>query len=229
MNNLEKRILEKIEKSNLRPRPYGYFLARRSLLWVFGIAAILVGGLCAAVGLYVAGDLIDPRQRAFDEMPFDDLAWGLPVIWIALLIGFVASAFFSISKTKRAYRVGPLRLAAISFAASLALGVLFTQLNIGAAIHAALSDRFPAYQRLTHIPYAEWQRPDDGYLGGEAVTVDNEHHLKLKGFDGQEWIVDTTTADVLLDGPIIEEGDVAIRGQRTGPNTFKAISIAPFD
>lgn len=229
MSKLEKLILEKIEASQLKPKSYGYFLARRSLFWALAGTSVVVGGLCAAVAFVVMGDLLDPQKRGLDEMPFDDLAWLLPLFWAILLIGFVLSAFYGISHTKRAYRHGPFRLAALSLAVSLGLGVMFSQLKIGEAIHTYLSDHFPAYHQLTYIPYAEWQRPDEGYLGGAAIAVDNEHHLKLKGFDGHEWIVDTSSADILVDGSLIEEGDVAIRGERTGPTTFKAITISPFD
>lgn len=229
MTDLEKRVLEKIERLALRPRPPGYFLARRSMFWSLAITAILFGGICASVAIFIVADFFRTGGRGFDEMPFDELAIGLPFIWFFLLALFVASAFFTISKTGRAYRFGPFRLAGLAAGLSLGLGVLFYVSDIGKNIHAFLSAHIPAYQQMTHIPYAEWQRPDEGYLGGEALSVDDEMQMQLRGFDGKRWTVDISKADLLLDKSPVEEGDVAMHGHRTGPASFMATSIAPFD
>ncbi len=199
------------------------------MFWSLAIAAIVIGGICASVVIFIVSDFIRTGGRGFDAMPFDELAMGLPFIWLALLALFVASAFFTISKTGRAYRHGPFRLAGLATALSLGLGVLFYVSEIGKTVHAFLSAHVPAYQQMTQIPYAEWQRPDEGYLGGEALSIDREMHMQLRGFDGKRWTVDISKADLLLDTSPVEEGDVAMRGQRTGPSSFAATSIAPFD
>jgi hypothetical protein len=87
---------------------------------------------------------------------------------------------------------------------------------------------FEAYRDFTYIPYAEWSRPDQGFLGGAVLDVD-DGSLRLRAFDGREWEVDISAATVGFSESLVEEGDVAIRGVRTGASTFKADFIDEFD
>jgi hypothetical protein len=229
MSDLDKRVLEAIEKRGLSPRPYAHFLARRSMFWTLAAVSILLGGISVAVAIFAVEDFMRTGGRNFTDMPFDDVFESLPIIWLLCFLLFIASAYLGLSNTRRGYRYRPISVIAMAAAASIVLGLLLHVLDVGRAIHGVLAAQFASYREFTYVPYDEWRRPDQGYLGGEVLSVKEGESLRLKDFDGHEWEVDITSATVSFSEPLIEEGDVAIRGERTGPAAFKAKTIDEFD
>jgi hypothetical protein len=228
VTELELKVMEAIGSRGLRPRPYAYFLARRSVFWTLAALSILLGGICVALLIFVAADYLATRGRGFDEMPFDDVAEFLPAICFVCLFLFIASSAFSFSRTRRGYRHSRRNVVAAALAASVLLGLAFYATDAGGRLNRFLKAHVPGYAEFTYIPYAEWSRPDEGFLGGEALSVE-DGRLRLKAFDGREWLVDVSGASILVAEPLVEEGDIAIRGKRTGPFSFKAEQVDAFD
>ena len=226
MRELDKEVLAKIEKLGLKPRPYLYFFAKRSVFWGLAALSVLLGGVSVAVAIFAASDFAATGGRGLDEMPFDDVATSLPALWLASLALFTASAWFGLSRTRCGYRYRPVHIAGAVVVASLALGIALQSLDMGRLTHSFLAAHFAIYERYTYIAYAEWSRPDEGYLGGKVLSV-NGQTLRLKAFGGVEWQVDISGAENTA-GELLYE-DIAIRGRRTGPLQFKAVTIAEFD
>ena len=93
-------------------------------------------------------------------------------------------------------------------------------------------NKFPiveTYREQIDVPFDKWSRPDVGFLGGTVENVDATKSLRLKDFHDKEWLVDISGAVITLDNAIEDEGDIAIRGVRTGPLEFRAETIAEFD
>jgi hypothetical protein len=229
MSELRDKVMEAIEKRRLSPRPYAHFLAKRSMFWTLAGISILLGAVCVAVAIFAVNDFIQTGGRNLSDMPFDDFFESLPVVWVVFFLLFIASAYLGLSNTRRGYRYRPISLIAIAVAASAGLGVLLHVLDVGRAIQNVLSAQFPAYKEFTDVPYGDWRKPDQGYLGGEVLSVKDGESLRLKDFDGREWDVDISSAVISVADPLIEEGDIAIRGERTGPSSFKAKFIDAFD
>lgn len=61
------------------------------------------------------------------------------------------------------------------------------------------------------------------------TAVSEGKSLTLLDFNGVTWSVDITAADIRLDDSLLEEGDIAITGRRTGETSFKADRIEEFD
>ena len=178
--------------------------------------------------LFAVLDYAKTGGRGLDEMPFDDVATALPVIWAISSLVFAVSAWLGVSRTRRGYRYQPLLVVASAIAISIGLGAALYGIDAGRKLHEFVAANFPAYERYTTIPYDQWSKPDQGYLGGRALSIDGSL-LSLQAFDGTIWSVDMAGAVISTDGTPVNEGDVAIRGSRTGPTSFKATSIAPFD
>ena len=229
MSDLERKVLEQIETRGLKPRPLGWFMARRSMFWTLAGLAIFLGAVSVALGIFVLVDLYTSGGRGFDEMPFDELAGSLPAAWLASFVLFMTSASLAFANTKRGYRYPPRQVAALATAASLALGLALYGLDAGRITHRCFSAQFPGYRDYTNIPYDDWRRPDAGFLGGEVLSVESGRSMRLRDFDGGIWTVDIAGADIKVSDPLAEEGDVAIEGTRTGPNTFKARRVLSFD
>jgi hypothetical protein len=229
MSELEKRVLDEIAARKLAPRPAYVFLARRSVSWALAAGAILMGAVCFALLLFAVTDYFATGLRQIDNMPFDEVLPAVPLLWLACLVLFLIGASYGLRHTARGYRYTIARLLAVSLAASLGLGAILHVSGAGNWLHAALALQFPSYRRLTHVPFEEWSRPDTGKLGGTVVAAVEGQSLTLLDFKGVTWTVDVSAAEIGLDNALIEEGDIAITGTRTGPATFKAATIAEFD
>jgi hypothetical protein len=228
MTELDKKILDAIERRGLVPRPAIFFLAKRSVFWALAGLSIVLGAVSAAIIIYRISDHYQTGGRGFDEMAFDDVAEVLPGIWTICFLLFTASAVLAISRTRRGYRFRRLNVIGATAAISIALGTLLSVLGFFPLAHGLLKN-IEAYREFTYIPYAEWSRPDEGFLGGEVLDVEAGKSLRLRAFDDREWEVDISAAKVGFSESLIEEGDVAIRGVRTGAATFKADFIDEFD
>ena len=228
MTELEKRILEQIEQRRLAPRPYAYFLARRSVFWTLAIVSILLGAISVDVMIYGALDYFAPAGQ-HEELPFEDWFESVPFVWLLLLVLFVASAFFGLQKTRRGYRYRVSYVLAGTILASAVLGVLLHRLDVGKRIHQFLNANVPAYERMIRSREDHWTAPDQGRLGGRVLAVGDARSFTLKDFRGREWMVDFAKAKVLLSEPLLDEGIVAIRGVRTGKMTFRADAIEEWD
>lgn len=229
MSEFENKVLEAIEKRNLTPKPHAYFLAKRSVFWALAFLSILFGAVSVAMGIFAVQDLMQSGGRQFNDMPFDDIMQGLPVIWLLCFILFCFSSYFGLRRTRRGYRHPPLNVAALIIAVSLGLGWLLHAVEAGKFINDKLSLHVPGYANYTHVPYAEWSRPDDGYLGGEVQSVEAGKSLVLKDFSERLWTVDISSAMNGVKNKELVDEDIAIRGEKTGPSSFKAKFMEDFD
>ena len=229
MTELEKKVLEEIEKQRLVPRPYFVFFAKRSVFWSLTVLSIVLGALSVAVLLFAISDYYATGWRAFDNLPLDDLIVSIPAVWLILMPFFMASAYYGVRHTRRGYRFRPVAIIALCLAASIGLGVLFHFFEAGRLVNEFLASNIAAYREQTDVPFDKWSRPDNGFLGGTVESVDGKTSLRLKDFHDKEWLVDISSAVVILDNAIADEGDIAVRGIRTGPSEFHAESIEAFD
>jgi hypothetical protein len=229
VNELDKRVLEQIKERGLSPRPYAYFFAKRSVFWTLAAVSILLGAVSVAALIFAAGDYLSTGGRGFDEMPLDDVFKYLPLIWTGLLALFVASAYFTVRQTPRAYRVSPLSHLTSVLVLSAALGGLLHMAGAGRRAHEFLVSHLPSYERVTRPADKAAANPDKGWLAGTALTFDGKSSLTLRDFKGETWTVDTAGAKLSLDEPLGSEEDISIKGTRTGADTFKATSIEDWD
>jgi tryptophan-rich sensory protein len=228
MENFEDKVLKEIERRNLKPRPFLYFLGKRSVFWSLAVVSIILGSIAAATSLFLALDQYYNSGRELDEIPFDNVAAFAPFIWFGLFAILGISAQRSFAATRDGYRYRPSRVIALVFVLTSAFGALLYSLDAGGAAHKFLISRFRAYAEYTTIPYDLWSRPSEGYLGGEALR-ETATEIVVKDFHGVEWIVDISAAQSMLDKPAREEGDIAVRGHVSGEHRFKATVVAPFD
>ena len=229
MSELEKRVMERIDAEKLAPRPFYFFMAKRAVFWALAGLSFAIGAMCFALAIFVTSDFYYTGGKAFDEMPFDELTSGLPFVWLLSSLLLAVSATFSIGQTSRGYRVKRSYVLTAVSTASIAMGVLLYGFDVGGKVHQSLSSHFPSYRAATHIPYAEWSRPQAGFLGGKVQSVTGGKALTLLAFDNMIWTVDISTATIDVGQPLIDEGDIAVEGVRTGLRQFRAVRVIPFD
>ena len=228
-NNLQEKILAKIETRGLLPRPTYYFLAKRSVFWMLAIFSIMLGAINFAVIEFVIVDYFTTNWRILDNIHYNELLFGIPVAWLLLAVFFAVSASYGMRHTRRGYRVKPSHWTIAAIVTSFVLGTILFASGTGHSVHDYLATRFESYRASTYVPFEEWSRPDQGQLGGTVMADLGNKKISIKDFKGMVWIVDFATAEVRLDNPIMDEGDVAIVGERTGPDSFRAKLVTEFD
>ncbi len=229
MTELENKVLDAIERQRLVPRPYFVFFAKRSVFWSLTVLSIVLGALSVAVLLFAISDYYATGWRTFDNLPLDDLILSIPAFWLVSMPLFMASAYYGLRHTRRGYRFRPATIVALCVTASIGLGVLFYFFEAGRLVNDLLAANIASYREQTEVPFDKWSRPDEGFLGGTVETVDGTKSLRLKDFHDKEWLVDISGAVITLDNAIADEGDIAIRGVKTGPSEFRAETIEEFD
>ncbi len=229
MTELEKKVLATIHKRRLVPRPAYVFFAKRSVFWILAVLSIALGAVSFAVLLFMADVYFTAGMAGTDEIPLEEFLFSIPLVWLVTMPLFIASAYFSLRHTRRGHRLRPAPVIALSVAASLGLGGILHGFGAGYIVHEFLDAHVPYYRQLTYIPYGEWSQPDKGFLGGYADKLLDANTLQLTDFRHQTWTVDISGATITLDNAIEDEGDVAIRGVRTGPASFRAETIIEFD
>jgi hypothetical protein len=233
MNNLpdslQKKILAKIEAKDLLPRPAYYFLAKRSVFWALAVFSVVLGAINFAVVEFVVVDYFATKWRILDNIHYNELLFGIPLAWLLMAAFFALSASYGMRNTRRGYRVKPSHWTIAAIVTSFILGTMLHASRAGQLAHDFLATRFESYRASTYVPFEEWSRPDQGQLGGTVDAELGNNKIRIKDFKGKLWIVDFTAAEVKLDNPIMEEGDVAITGERTGPDSFRARLVVEFD
>ena len=229
MTEMEKKVLDAIEQQHLVPRPYFVFFAKRSVFWSLTVLSIILGALSVAVLLFAISDYYATGWRTFDNLPLDDLIVSIPAFWLVSMPLFMASAYYGVRHTRRGYRFRPATIIALCVMASIGLGVLFHFFEAGRVVNDFLAANIASYREQTDVPFDKWSRPDEGFLGGTVEDVDGTKSLRLKDFHDKGWLIDISGAVITLDNAIEDEGDIAIRGVRTGPSEFRAETIEEFD
>ena len=229
MTDLEKKIMEQIEKRDLAPRPYAYFLAKRSVFWTLALLSIFLGAISVAVTIYSVRYSIVTGGATLDEIPFDDLFENLPFVWLAVLPLLIASAHFGVAHARRGYRLRTSGILAGALLARVILGGLLDVFDVGMRAHQFLNAHVPAYDRMVRSREDFWMVPDEGKLGGRVLSISDDGVIIIRDFAGQEWKVESAGASVHLSESIMDEGIIGVLGVRTGPATFQAHSIEEWD
>ena len=229
MSDFERKILETIQAQRLVPKPAYQFLAKRSVFWALALVSVVFGGLNLAFLMFVISDYFATGWRILDNIHYNEALLLLPVLWLLLAGLLAASATFGLRHTRRGFRYKTSHLALVVLGASLLIGFVLHGSDAGNSAHNFLLARFETYRAATQVPFEEWSRPDQGKLGGTVVGDFGNGFIRLTDFRNNSWLVDISNATIKLDSPIAEEGDVAIEGERTGTDTFRARMITEFD
>jgi hypothetical protein len=229
VTDLEKKVLETIEKRGLAPRPYAYFLAKRSVFWTLATLSILLGAVSIAVLIFVVQDYFTTGGRGFDEMPLDDVFEYLPFVWLGTLGAFLASAYYAMRQTPGGYRYKTWHLLSAALSVCGLLGFALHAADAGRRVHGLLVKTLPIYVSLTRERPKAAPEPEKGVLTGTVLSFDGKGTVILKDFTGQTWTVDVTGATITMDDPLGPDEDVEIQGSKTGANTFVARSVGDWE
>ena len=226
---LSENIIKIIDERNLTPIPRWHFLLKRSVFWTIAGIAVLLGGLAVSVIIFVYFDHDTEGMIYLNQSLVDNILMTIPYFWIVSLAFLIALTHISIRHTKGGYRYGVLRVAVIALIASLALGFVFDEFDVGMAINESLNESIPYYNSLVYTSKDEWSKPEKGLLGGTVLSVADEKGVRARDFSGREWHITFQQFDEEDISLVPRPGErLKVVGKDTGNGVFHAEEVFPW-
>lgn len=231
MDNLGDRVLQKIKKECICPKPRWQFLLKDYFVWFVFLISLLLGALAFCVTLYVLStndwDLYQYLHTTF----VGHVLISIPYLWIGLLAVFVLIAHYNFKHTKSGYRRETYFVVGLSVVGSIILGTFLHTLGAGEKIEDFVVASVPEYEKITCCSARKdiWVQPANGLLAGEIVAVSDERNFELKDFFGFAWQVQENGDTLEYESLKIQQGEkVKIIGEKKQDFVFWAREIRPW-
>jgi len=224
--DISKKILSKIKNKNIKPKPKWQFLANNYLLWIIGIACLLIGTIAASTAIFQISNGDWDLLPLLGLRTLGLLVRNLPYFWLSLVVLFITFGYYGITRTKTGYRYQRAALITGLIIIITFIGFSLQMLDLGQSVDKGMRQNSPFYQRLNQEPGQRWQNPETGRLAGTVLTI-SDSKLKIEDLQEQIWQIDISEARILLDNPK-KNDKVRIIGEETGKNQFKAQTVLPW-
>ena len=226
MDNSQK-LLDKIQSEHIKQKKRLLFIAKNVFFWVLFSISILIGGAAISVIIFAL------RQSDFEILEhithsrIEFFVGMLPIIWIVFSIIFLGISIWGISETKKGYKYNPLTIVSGSLLFSVLLGIVFYFSGGAQGVEAIFAKNVPGYQSVMEKKLAVWSMPQEGFLSGTIISIDDV--IKLKDWDGQEWQINASEAFIRGRTKLTEGEQIKIIGVLESGNIFKAQEIRPWN
>ena len=228
MTNLIKEIQEKISSGELKPEARWKFLLHDYVIWAVGLVSLLIGALSVAVIIYLLGDHDWTLYKMAHENFFFQVLTIVPYFWIIILIIFGAVAYYNVRHTKRGYKFHSYWIILASVGFSLLLGSIIYATGLGAKIDDTLYSHLKPYRQVIMHKADMWQRPGQGRLAGKILEILEDDELLLVTFEGREWLVDVSDAEVHPRVQFEKSRVIMILGEEEDNDHFSASQVMPW-
>jgi len=226
--DLGKKIIEKIEKKKIKPKPKWEFLLKDSVLWFFVVLTVIVGSLAFSIIIYMIDNNDWDLYDHFSDNYFGFILATLPYFWFIVLVLFLGLLFYNFKHTTGGYKYTTSTIMLSSILLSVILGVLFYNLGFAQEFEDLLADNVQPYKDLVKNREKVWTQPEKGVLAGKVVVIIDQNNFKIIDLNKNEWQV---LASNLRQQkcPHIQEGiRIKIIGQKITNQQFEAHIIRPF-
>ena len=229
MGKVSKNILERIKKGSIKPIPKWHFMLKNSFIWGLFVVNLLLGAIGFAVVIY----LLANNDAVWDfSLTANVLQWILltvPIVWISLTLFFLFVAYYNFKNTEDGYRASVGSKLLINIGVAVLLGLALYTSGFSARLNRLFSDTIPLYSQTFDMREKVWMRPEEGYLSGDIVSVDeDEKVVRLKDLNGEEWSVKYVNA-VVRYRVILDVGErVKVMGNAVSKEVFEALEIRPW-
>lgn len=146
-NNLEKRILDKIKKDDIRPKSKWYFVLKNSIYISSFVISILLGAISFSVLFYIFSN---NQSVIFDSYNTYQLKNAI-IFWIILLSLFLIISVWNNKYLKNSYRYQPSTIILFNISTSLILGLLLFYTGIAQKTDNFSSKHLDFYQKNIKI------------------------------------------------------------------------------
>ena len=229
MNNFSEKVLKKIEKENIKPKPQWYFLLKNYLIWLmFGISIVL-GSLAFSMILFMIRQLDWDIYHYLGDSFLKTLFISLPYLWLIFLILFIIIAYYNFINTKRGYRFRFITIILISLIVSVVLGTGLYFNGFSENIENIFFEKIPYYHKLIYTCEKQWMHPEKGLLAGNITETElSKKKIHLIDFNEKHWEIDIRNS--LWKGKLQPVKDLKIKliGKMIDDKHFQAIEIRPW-
>lgn len=229
MNNLSDKIIEKIEKEGISPKPKWEFLLKDGVVWAGFVLSVLMGAVSISVILFFVktGDL-DVYESVYGSV-FSAVAGVVPFFWVLVLIAFSVIAILNFRNTERGYKRKYVYVVFASIALSVLIGSLLFQSGMAKWLHGQLAVNVPFYERFQPKHEMKWMRPSEGLLVGVIVDFEADFSFKLVDLERKTWLVDFERARLPKKFRPEISTMVKIMGKKVSEEKFEAFDLRPFE
>lgn len=146
-NNLEKRILDKIKKDNIKPKSKWYFILKNSIYISSFIISILLGAISFSVLFYIFSN---NQSIIFDSYNIYQLKNAI-IFWLILLGIFLIISIWNNKYLKNSYKYQPSTIILFNISISLILGIILFYSGVGQKTDQFSSTHLDFYQKNIKI------------------------------------------------------------------------------
>jgi hypothetical protein len=223
MNSLSERVLKEIHTKKITPRSRWYFLTKEWILWLLWGAVTLCGAIAFSIMLFFFFNVNWKVQHILEVSEWKLIFQMVPLLWIVLFVALVALSFFNAHQTKRGYRYhGSIILLTVFL--SFVLGFLVYRLGGAHIVESVLGSHIPRYQTLLERKTQMWHQPEEGFLGGQIVAIENPKIFVLR----DKYLVVWNVRHNFQESSLIEIGKIVrIEGEVKENGYFEARTIFP--
>ncbi len=215
MKKTSTKVLNKISKEDIKPKPAWYFYLVKVLLYLIAIITIILGGLALSLVSYL---LINQDW----SMAWPNFFYLIPYAWFLSLIIFYFIAYFNFKLFPRTYKYSKSQLLMFVFLSCIIVAIFLNSANLPAKLHEGASKRSNVYQRVFDSQTRPWHRPSDGFLSGEIISKSNSF-FEIKDINNNKWQVIYDNIDDLSIG-----SNWRFIGEKIDVNEFEASQVRPW-
>ena len=230
---LAERVLTKISREHMTPRPRWRYVFRNRALWIAAVLALGIAALSSAAILFILANAGWRYAPATHGNTFALLLAVLPSVWLVALILFIVAGYWNIRHTARGYRYPlPLVVAMVVLFSVLSGAVLFTA-GFGQEVEEGIGAYVPFYHPFLGQERSWWLDTSHGLLMGRIVTLSPDFSsFTLQTSSGVLWHINTSdlrSADITI---LARGGTVRVVGvprAATSTTPFHACFVFPWE
>jgi len=223
------KVIEKIREKKISPKPKWSFFLKNEIIWVFGILAVLFGGVSFSLIIYLfkAGQTLATGH--FGGSFWQIFLTIVPIFWLLFLALFTFLAFLNIKKTKRAYKYSPILIFLLSVVVSIALGGILNMFGLGQKFDDVLGRRIhPGFYKNFMNPQIDfWSNPEEGRLSGLITKINEDGSLLIKDIDSKEWTLYFSNTFFSENIKFKEATPIQCFGEKISDDEFQVSEIMP--
>lgn len=187
--NFAKEVLNKIKEEKIQPKARWTFLLRDYVVWAFGAASLLVGGVAVSLIIFMTKFGNWHMMSDMDDSLLEFVLLSIPYFWFALLLAFVFLVNYNIKHTKKGYKYSLPLIIIVTVGSSVVLGFLFFGIGVSQAIDDVLSEKTSVYSRVINTQMKYWDNPEKGRLAGFVFSRSSDGSYQLVDIRRVEWVI----------------------------------------
>ncbi len=228
MNNLEKKVLEKIKREKIKPKKHLFFAIKWIAIKILIASSLILSAFTFSVILKIVlqGNFAYAKLLSGGYfMHFVQLA-GL--LWLGLLFLFMVFVRLEVYKSKYGYRIYGYKVSIITLSISLLLGVFIYNYRLDYVAENIMGKILP-YASFKKRQEQIWHQPTKGlYLGTTLQDYDEKMTaLDFIDINGQIWRLDLNNISKIDKIILKYSPKIVILAQKSTTGTLKVCAIKP--